>query len=100
MIGTIGNIIQHVFEHGHEGLIVGVADIMAVEVFQFGEVETGGGAADTAEIEGIDHFLRGKYLLVAMAPSEPDQVVAQRRRQIAEGAVGFDAQRPMAFRQF
>ena len=35
-----------------------------------------------------------------MAPSEPDQVIAQRRRQIAHGAVSIDAERAMAFREF
>ena len=35
-----------------------------------------------------------------MAPAEPDQVIAQRRREIAHGAVGLDSERAVAFRQF
>ncbi len=73
---------------------------MAVEAFQLGEIEAGGRAADAWQVEGGDHFLGGKYLLVAVAPSEPDQVIAQRRRQVSHGAIGIHAQRPVALREF
>ena len=52
------------------------------------------------QVERVDHLLGREDLLVAMAPAEPDQVVAQRRRQVAHGAVGLDAERAVAFRQF
>ena len=52
------------------------------------------------QVEIGDHFLGRKYLLVAMAPSEPDQIIAQRRRQISEGAIGIDAERAVAFGEF
>jgi len=77
-------------------LIVGVADVVAVEVFELGEIEAGGGAADAGEVERGDHLLGRKDLLVAMAPAEPDQIVAECRGQITQGAVGIDAERAMA----
>ena len=52
------------------------------------------------QVEIGDHLLGGKYLLVAMAPSEPDQIIAQRRRQISQRAVGIHAQRAMALGEF
>ena len=51
------------------------------------------------EIEPVDH-LRGRHdLVVAVAPAEPHEIVAQRGRQIAHLAVGLDAERAVALRQ-
>ena len=73
---------------------------MTVEGFQLGKIEPRGRAAHAGQIESGDHFLGRENLLVTVAPSEPDQVIAQRRRQIAHGAVSIDAKRAMAFREF
>ncbi len=42
---------------------------------------------------------RREELLVALAPAEPREIVAQRDRQIAHGAIGVDAERPVALRE-
>src|SRR6201996_8397056 len=83
---------EYLLEHLYKGLIVGTADIVRVEISQLGEIEAGGGPADAGKVEGGNHFLRRENLLIAVAPSEPDQIIAQRRRQIAHGAVGVDAE--------
>ncbi len=51
------------------------------------------------EIERLDHLLGRKNLLVAVAPAEADEIVAQRLGQIAHGPVGVDAERAVALRQ-
>ena len=68
-----------------------MADVVAVEAFQLGEIEPRRRAADAGQVERGDHLLGGEYLLVAVAPSEPDQVIAQERprrahRRSASGA--------------
>ena len=76
------------------------ADVVAVETFELGEIEPRRRAADLRQVERRDHLLGRDDLLVAMAPAEPDQIIAQRRRQIAHGAIGVDAERTVALRQF
>ena len=46
-----------------------------------------------AEIERVDQLFGGEEFLVAVAPSEPRQIVAQSSRQIAQRAIGVDAER-------
>ena len=65
---------------------------MAVEALELGEIEPRRRAADLRQIERLDHLLGRENLLVAMAPAEPDQIVAQRRRQVAQSAIGIDAE--------
>ena len=57
-LGAIGDVIQHALELGHKFAIVGLADVMSVEVLQLGEIEPRRGAADGGQIERLDHFLR------------------------------------------
>src|SRR5829696_2965697 len=90
---------QDGLERRHELLVGGPADIVAVEVLELSEIEPRRRAADLVEGEGVDHLVRREDLLVAVAPAEPDEVVAQRRRQIAKRAVGIDAERPVALRE-
>ena len=97
--GAVRQVLQQILQHGHESLIVGLADVMAVEVFQLGEIEPRRRAADRRQVEGVDHLLRREDLLVAVAPAEPHQIVAQRRRQIAHRPIGIDAERAVALRQ-
>ena len=77
-----------------------LADVVAVQAFQLGEVEAGRRAADLRQVERGDHFLGGENFLIAMAPAEPHQVVAHGRGQIAHGAIGIDAERAMALGEF
>jgi len=48
------------------------------------------------EIEGLDQFVAREKLLVALAPAEAREIIAQRRRQIAHRAIGVDAERAVA----
>ena len=77
----------------HQLLVRRVADINAVEVFELGEIEARGRAADGVEVEPLDGLLRRENLVVAMAPAEPREIIAHRGRQIAHGAVSLDAER-------
>ena len=58
-----------------------------------------GGAADGVDVEPLDRLLGRDDLVVAMAPAEPQQIVAQRLGQIAHVAIGVDAERAVALRQ-
>ena len=75
------------------------AHVVAVEVFELGEIEARRRAADVVEIERLDHLLGREDLLVAVAPAQADEIVAQRVGQVAHGAVGVDAERAVALRQ-
>src|SRR3546814_11271258 len=55
--------------------------------------------ADRVEVEPFDGLLGGDDLVVAMAPAEAQQIVAQRLRQVAQVAVGVDAEGAVALRQ-
>ena len=94
-----GDVRQQLLERGDQIGVGGGADVMAVEIFQLGEIEARRRAADLRQIERGDHLLGREDLLVAMRPAEPDQIVAHRRRQIAHGAVGIDAERAVALGQ-
>ena len=69
---------------------------MSVDVLELGEVEARRRAADRPEIECVDQLFGGEEFLVAVAPPEPRQIVAQSDRQIAQGAIGVDAERAVA----
>jgi hypothetical protein len=72
---------------------------MAIEAFEFHEVETCRRPPDLREIECSDHLLRRENFLVAMCPAEPHKVVPHCGRQITHGPVGIDAERAVPFRQ-
>src|SRR3546814_17897636 len=55
--------------------------------------------ADRVEVEPFDGLLGGDDLVVAMAPAEAQQIVAQRLRQVAQVAVGVAAEGAVALRQ-
>src|SRR3546814_18634909 len=73
--------------------------VVAVEVLQLHEVEARRRLADRVEVEPFDGLLGGDDLVVAMAPAEAQQIVAQRLRQVAQVAVGVDAEGAVALRQ-
>ena len=53
------------------------------------------------EVEPLDRLLAVDDFVVAMAPAEPQQIVEQRFGQDAElVAIGVDAERAVALRQF
>ena len=66
---------------------------MSVDVLELGEVEARRRAANRPEIERVDQLFGGEEFLIAVAPPEPRQIVAQGGRQIAQGAVSVDAKR-------
>src|SRR5215212_8791410 len=59
-----------------EPLVRGLAQIVAVEVFELGEVEARRRASNAAQVERCDHLIGGEDFLVAVAPAEADEVVA------------------------
>ena len=71
------------FERGNEIFVFARAHIMPIHAFELHEVEAGGRTADMRKVEGLDHLLCRKKFLVALAPAEPHQIIAQRLRQIA-----------------
>ena len=72
---------------------------MAVQTVELGEIEPRGGAADGIDIEPLDGLLGRDDLVVAMTPTEPEEIIAQCFRQIAEVAIGVDREGAVAFRQ-
>ena len=76
-----------------------LAHVVAVQVLELREIEARRRPSDAAEIEGLDHLLGGENFLVAVAPAEADEIVAQRDRQIAESPVGIDAERAVTLRE-
>ena len=78
--------------------IVGLAQIVAVEVGELGQVETRRRAADALEVEPVDRLFRGNDLGVAVAPAQAQQIIAHRLGQMPMIAIGVDAQRAVAFR--
>ena len=91
---------QQVFNRCDQIRIGGRAHRMAVHMFELGEVKTGGGPTNGAEIEEIDHFFHREKFLIAMAPAQPHQIIAQGLGQIAHGLIGFYTQSTVAFGQF
>ena len=55
--------------------VVGLADVMAVEVLELLEVEARRRLADMVEVEPLDRLLAADDLVVAMAPAEPQQII-------------------------
>ena len=95
-LGPARQIRERVDERLEKIVVRRAAHEMAVHVLELGGIEARGRAADRRQVEGGDQFLFGEELLVTGAPAEPRQVVAQRRRQVAHGAVGVDAERAVA----
>ena len=73
---------------------------MRVDAVELGLVEPRGAAPDIGDVEPVYRILGRDDLVVAVAPAEPQQVIAQRLRQIAEFAVLLDADRAVALRHF
>ena len=77
--------------------VVGLADIMAVEILELLHVEARRRLADMVEVEPVDRLLAADDLVVAMAPAEPQQIVEQRLGQDAQlVAIVVDAERAVA----
>ncbi len=91
---------QDILDRGEKLGVGAVANVVAVEILELGEIEARGRAADLRQVERGDHLLGGKNLLVAMTPAEPHEIVAHGSRQVAHGAVGVDAERAMALGEF
>src|SRR5580704_6962691 len=69
-----------------------LTQVMRIEVGELRQIEARGRATDARQIEPFDRLLGRDDLVVAMAPAQPQQVVAQRRRQEAHVAIGVDTQ--------
>src|SRR4029077_18088496 len=77
-LGAIGKMRQYALDRVEQFGVAGLADVMSIEIFKFGEIKSRRRAADLRQIEGRDHFLSREDFLIAMAPAQPHQVVAQR----------------------
>ena len=66
---------------------------MRVDAVELGFVEPRGGAPDLGDVEPADRVLGRDDLVVAVAPPEAHEVVAQRLRQVAQFAVLLDPDR-------
>ena len=80
-------------------VIGGFADVMAVEIVQLLVIHPRRAFADGFEIEPFDRLRGGDDLVIAMAPAQPQQIVAHGLGQIAHVAIGLDRQRAMALGQ-
>ena len=69
---------------------------MPVQILELGEVEARGRPPDAVEIEPADHVFHRHDLVVAMAPAEPHEIIAQGLGQIAHGPIGLDPERAVA----
>src|SRR5690606_2198094 len=75
----------------------GIAQIVAIEMFELLHVEARRRAADLRQIEPFHRLRAADDLGVAMAPAEAEQIVEQRLGQDAElVAIGLDAERAVA----
>ena len=72
---------------------------MAIQIVELGEVEARRRTANGVDVEPLDGLFGRDDLVVAMAPAEAEQIVAQRLRQISELAIRIDTERAVPFRQ-
>ena len=77
-------------------VIRGFADVMAVEIVQLLVIHPRRALADGSKIEPLDRLCGGDDLVIAMAPAQPEQIVAHGLGQIAHVAIGLHRQRAMA----
>ncbi|OIQ70399.1 hypothetical protein GALL_479880 [mine drainage metagenome] len=81
-------------------VVVGLAEIHAVQVGQLVVVHPGGAAVDVDDVEQPDGFLASDNLQIAVGPAQPHQIVAQR---VGQEALFLELQRELravAFGQF
>src|SRR5262249_61948661 len=75
-LGPASEMRQHALDLRQKLGIRGLAQVMAVEIFQLGEVEPRRRTSDLRKVEGGDHLLGREDFLIAMAPAEPNQIIA------------------------
>ncbi len=98
-LGTAGQIGQAVKQRVEQLVVRHRAHEMAVHILELDEIEARRRTADRRKIKSLDHLLSREEFLVAVAPTEPQEIVAQGVRQIAHRAIGVDAERAMALRK-
>src|SRR4051812_37638971 len=70
---------------------------MAIQILELLEIEARWRLADMIEVEPLDRLLAADDFVVAMAPAEAEQVIADRFGKHPQlVAVGVDAKRPVA----
>src|SRR5690348_2160592 len=80
--------------------IVRLADVMAVEVFEFLEVETRRRFADMVEVEPLDRLIAVDDFVVAVPPAQPEQIIVDRFGKHSKlVAIGIDTERSVALRK-
>ena len=79
-----------------QNAVVGLKQVMAVEAGQFVEVEARRRLAHGIQVEPGDGLWAGNDLVVAVAPTQAQKMVAKGFGQIALLAIGLDAQRAVA----
>ena len=91
---------QHAFEFGEKIGVAGLPQIVAIEAFELGKVETRRRAPDLRQIEGCHHLLGREDFLIAVAPAQPHEIIAHSGRQISHRPVRIHAERAMPLGQF
>ena len=91
--------VQPCSEFVAESVRVGLADVMLVDPKEFFEIEAGCGTVDILDIEQVDHCVQIEYLLVAVGPSKPDQIIQQGFGQNSHVAEFKNTRRSMALGQ-
>ena len=72
---------------------------MPIQIIELLEVEPRRAFVDAVDVEPSNDVLRRHDLIVAVAPAEAHEIIAQRRGQVAHRAIFFDALGPVAFRK-
>lgn len=80
--------------------IVGLAQVMPIEIVELGKVETRGRLAYVDHVEPLDRLLAADDFLIAVAPAKTQQVIEHGFGQYAQlVAIGIDAERAVALGQ-
>ena len=74
--------------------------IMCVKIAQLFRIKPRWRAANGIKREPLDRLGAADNLIIAMAPAKAEQIIDHRVGKIALIAVGVDAKRAMAFREF
>ena len=87
---------QQLLKRGDQVGVTGRADVVAVEALELCEIEARWRTPDLWQVESRNHFLGSEYLLIAMRPTEPHQVISHCRGQVSHGPISVDAKSPVS----
>jgi competence protein ComEC len=91
---------QHALDAREQFLVRCLTNVVAVQIIELLEVEARGAFVDVVNIEPRDKLFGRNDFVVAVAPPESHEVIAQCDGQITHGAVILDALGAVAFGEF